>query len=80
MLFIELYKTSSLCKLTKNGFHFYYTFNDKLRTSRTLKDEYWFNIKNNTVIKIPPSYYNNASGNKFIYYFIRYNNPSDMSK
>ena len=30
-LFIKLYKTSSLCTLTKNGFHFHYKYNDKLR-------------------------------------------------
>ena len=27
-LFIELYKTLSLCTLTKNGFHFHYKYND----------------------------------------------------
>ena len=69
-LFIELYKTSSLCTLTKNGFHFHYKYNDKLRKIRNLKDEYECDIKNNTVIKIPPFYYNDASGNKFIYYFL----------
>ena len=77
-LFIELYKTSSLCTLTKNGFHFHYKYNDKLRTSRSLKNEYGFDIKNNTVIKIPQSYYNDTNGNRFTYYFLRYNNPSDM--
>ena len=55
--------------INKNGFHFHYKYNDKIRTSRTLKDEYRFDIKNNTVIKIPPFYYNDASGNKFTYYF-----------
>ena len=79
-LFMELYKTSSLCTLTKNGFYFHYKYNDKLRTSRTLKDEYGFDIKNNTVIKIPPSYYNDASKNRFTYYFFKYNNPRDMSE
>ena len=43
-----------------------------------MKDEYGFDIKNITVIKIPPSYYNDANGNRFTYYFFRFNNPSDM--
>ena len=43
-----------------------------------MKDKYGFDIKNNTVIKIPPSYYNDANGSRFTYYFFRCNNPTDM--
>ena len=42
-----------------------------------MKTEYGFDIKNNTVIKLSPSYYNDVSENTFKYYFFRFNNPTD---
>ena len=43
-LYIELYKTSSLCTLTKNGFHFHYKYNDKLSTVLFLKMNIYIHI------------------------------------
>ena len=43
-----------------------------------MKVEYEFDIKNNTVIKIPPSYYNDASKNRFTYYLFRFNISNNM--
>ena len=53
-LFIECFKTSSLCTITKNGFHFHYQYNDKLRAIRVVKHDYGFDIKNNTVVRMTP--------------------------
>ena len=82
-IFIECFKTSSLCTITKNGFHFHYQYNDKLRSSRVFKHDYGFDIKNNTVVRMPPSNYNYADKpkdgyggmlEKFTYLFFRFNN------
>ena len=35
-LFIECFKTSSLCTLTKNGFQFHYQYDNRLRSTRVL--------------------------------------------
>ena len=39
-------------------FYFHYLYNDKLSSSKVFKHDYGFDIKNNTVITMPPSYYN----------------------
>ena len=59
-LFIECFRTSSLCILTKNGFHFHYQYDERLRASRVFKHDYGFDIKNNTFVRMPPSNYNYA--------------------
>ena len=79
-LFIECFKTS-LCTLTKNGFHFHYLYDDKLRASKVFKYDYGFDIKNYTVVRMPPSYYyyeHNGvlSFDKFKYLFFRFNNQT----
>ena len=43
-----------------------------------MKDKYGFDIKTNTVNKIPPSYYYDASWHRFTYYVFRFNNQSYM--
>ena len=74
--------TSQLATLTKNGFHFHYTYSDKLRTSKVGKDTNGVDIKNNTAVRMPPSYYeidNEFSiDGKFTYRFFIFNDPRPM--
>ena len=76
-LFMKCYQSSTLCTLTKNGFHFHFKYNDRLRKSRVFKDDLGFDIKNNTVIRMPPSYYD-KDGQRFTYYFFKFGEPSVM--
>ena len=80
-LFIKCFKTSSLCIITKNGFYFHYHYDNRLRSSKVFKYDYGFDIKNNTVVRMPPSYYNDTSkgelrSDQFKYLYFRFNNPT----
>lgn len=76
-LFLQCYETSQLCTMTKNGFHFHYLYNPKLRVSKTGKYTHGFDIKNNTAITMPPSYYDVGAG-IFSYKFFKFNSLTSM--
>ena len=77
-LFIEYFKTSSLCTLTKHGFHFHYQYDNRFRSSRVFKHDYGLILKI-IVVSMPPSYYidtfkGELRSDQFRYLYFRFNN------
>ena len=55
MIYLYCFQTAGIITKTKKGYHFYYRYCDKLKND--IKQNLGYDIKNNTNVTAPPSFY-----------------------